>query len=39
MGEAEALEKAWLVGRGGWRGETTNSCGGFYGDVDEKRSY
>ena len=37
MGEAEALDKAWLVGRGGGRGETTNSGGSIYGDGDDRK--
>ena len=39
MGEAEALEKAWLVGRGGGRGETPYSGGGVNGDRDDSRLY
>ena len=39
MGEAESLDKAWLVGRGGWRDETTNYGGGFYGDGDDGELY
>ena len=32
MGEAEDLEKTWLVGRGGGRVETPDSGGGVCGD-------
>ena len=32
MGEAEDLEKAWLLGRGMGRGWTTNTGGGVDGD-------
>ena len=35
MEEVEAMEKAWLARRGGWRGEMTDSGGGIYGDEDE----
>ena len=38
MGEAEALEKSWLVGRGVGRGEMTNYSGGIYGDGDDRES-
>ena len=32
LGEAEGLGKAWLVGRGGGRGETPDSGDGVYED-------
>ena len=38
MVEAEALNKACLVGRVGWREGTTNYCGGFYGYGDDGES-
>ena len=34
MGEAVALEKSCLLGRGGEKGEMPNYGGGIYGDVD-----
>ena len=39
MGGAEALEKAWMAGMGGWRGETTYSDGGLYGDGDDVKNF
>ena len=39
MGEAEDLEKAWLVGRGGGKGETSNSCVVAFGYGDDSESY
>ena len=39
MGEAEALDKAWLVGRGVERGEMTNSYRSVYGYKDDGESY
>ena len=39
MGEAEALEKSWLVGRGGGRGEIANSDVVIYGDGDNRKFY
>ena len=35
MGEAETPEKAWLVGRGGGRGEMPDSGDGVYVDGDD----
>ena len=38
MGEAEDLEKEWLVGRGVGRGGMPNYGGGIYGDGDDGES-
>ena len=35
MGEAEAMEKAWLVGRGVGRGEIPDYSGRTYGDGED----
>ena len=39
MGEADALEKEWLMGRGEGMGETTNYGGNIYGYRDDSESY
>ena len=39
MGKTDALEKAWLVGRGGGRGEIPDSGGNVYGDGDDSEQY
>ena len=39
MGEAEALEKAWLLGRGGGRGVNPNYGGTVYVYGYESESY
>ena len=36
MGETEALDKSWLVRKGGGRGETTDSGVVIYGDGDNR---
>ena len=39
MGDTESLEKSWLVGRGGRRGETLDSGVFIYGDKDAREYY
>ena len=39
MVEADALEMARLVGRGGGRGKMPNYCGGIYGEGEDIKKY